>query len=80
MPQYVLHHQHVPAECGVAYAAFKGHASPLRHHMALASCLFGSHSIWWTVEAENEPAAWALLPFFVARRTEIVRVEEINIP
>ena len=38
MPRFLLHHRHEPHECGVAFAAFRGHASPLRHQAALASC------------------------------------------
>src|SRR5918996_5246576 len=29
MPRYLLHHRHEPEECGVEFAAFKGHTSPL---------------------------------------------------
>ncbi len=31
MPQYLLSHKHHPSECGVVFACFKGHSSPLRH-------------------------------------------------
>jgi hypothetical protein len=44
--RYLLHHRHDPDECGVAFAAFKGHASPLRHVPTVASCLSGDHAIW----------------------------------
>ena len=37
MPRFLLHHSHEPHECGVAFASFRGHASPLRHRAALAS-------------------------------------------
>ena len=60
-----------PHECGVAFASFKGHESPLRHRAALASCASGGHAIWWTVEAATEADALALLPFFVAERSTV---------
>ena len=50
------------AECGVVFAAFKGHDSPLRQRATLASCAFGGHAIWWPVEADGEAEALALLP------------------
>ena len=31
MTRYLLHHRHEPHECGVVFASFKGHQSPLRH-------------------------------------------------
>ena len=31
MPRYLVQHHHEPHECGIAFAAFKGHESPLRH-------------------------------------------------
>ena len=80
MPRYVLHHIHGPDECGVVFAAFKGHESSLRHEVTLASCRSGGHGIWWTVDAENEHAALGLLPFFVAERTTVARVNEVQIP
>jgi hypothetical protein len=80
MPSYLLHHRHEPHECRVVFAAFKGHKSPLRHRATLASCLSGGHSIWWTVEAASEGDALALLPFFVAERTTVTGVSEVEIP
>ncbi len=29
MPRYLLHHRHEPHECGLVFASFKGHRSPL---------------------------------------------------
>jgi hypothetical protein len=46
----------------------------------MASCRSGGHEIWWTVDAESEEDAIGLLPFFVARRTTITRVSEVEIP
>ena len=80
MARFLLHHRHEPQECGVAFAAFKGHESPLRHQAALASCRSGGHAIWWTVEAASEEDALALLPFYVAERTTVTTVTEVEIP
>jgi hypothetical protein len=77
---YLLEHRHEPNECGVAFASFKGHESPLRHRPTLASCRSGGHAIWWTVEAESEANALLLLPYFVAERTTVARVSEVDIP
>ena len=79
MPSYLLHHRHEPHECGVAFAAFRGFESPLRHKATLASCRSGGHSIWWTVEATSEGNALALLPFYVAERTTATPVSEVQI-
>jgi len=80
MSRYLLHHRHEPHECGVVFAAFKGHQSPLRRQATLASCRSGGHAIWWTVEAASEEEALALLPFYVAARTTAVSVSEVEIP
>jgi hypothetical protein len=80
MFRFLLQHRHEPQECGVVFAAFKGHASPLRGQMALASCLTGGHEIWWTVEAATELDAMRLLPQYVADRTSASRVQEVPIP
>jgi hypothetical protein len=62
------------------YAAFKGHDTPLRQKATLASCAFGGHAIWWTVNAESETAALGLLPFYVAQRATVTKVREVSIP
>jgi hypothetical protein len=80
MSRYLLQHHHQPRECGVVFASFKGHRSPLRHRTTLASCSSGGHAIWWTVEAESEEDALALLPAFVAERTTAARVSDVEIP
>jgi hypothetical protein len=80
MFRFLLHHHHAPRECGVVFASFKGHPSPLRRRPTLASCRSGGHSIWWTVDAACEQDALELLPFFVAERTTATRVSEIDIP
>ena len=80
MARYLLHHRHEPEECGVVFASFKGHHSPLRHQTTLASCRTGGHEIWWTVDADSEADALRLLPYYVAERTTITRVGEVQIP
>ena len=80
MPRFVMQHRHQPHECGVAFKAFKGYDSPLRHRAALASCASGGHAIWWTVEASSADDALRLLPFFVAQRTTATQVSEVEIP
>jgi hypothetical protein len=78
--RYLLHHRHTPQECAVVFASFKGHDSPLRHQVTLASCRSGGHAIWWTVDAASEDDAVRLLPYYVAERTTITRVSEVQIP
>jgi hypothetical protein len=80
VPRYVLQHRHQPHECGVVFASFKGHASPLRHRSTFSSCRSGGHAIWWTVDAESEEAALALVPQYVAERTTVSHVNEVEIP
>ena len=80
MSRYVLQHHHEPRECGVVFASFKGHQSPLRHRTTVASCRSGGHTIWWEVEAESREAALALLPTYVAERTTVAHVNEVEIP
>ena len=80
MSRYLLHHRHDPRECGVVFAAFKGHESPLRRQPTLASCRSGGHAIWWTVDAASERDALRLLPFYVAARTTVTEVNEVEIP
>jgi hypothetical protein len=80
MPRFLVHHRHEPHQCGIAFAAFKGHETPLRHRAALASCLAGGHAIWWAVEAPSEEHALRQLPYFVAQRSTVTRVTEVVIP
>ena len=80
MARFLLGHRHEPQECGVVFAAFKGHDSPFRHRPTLASCRSGGHAIWWTVDAESEDLALRLLPRYVAERTSISRVSDVEIP
>jgi hypothetical protein len=80
MAHYLLEHRHAPDQCGVAFASFKGHESPLRHRVTLASCRTGGHAIWWTVEAAGPEEALHQLPPYVARRTTVTPVNEVQIP
>ena len=80
VPRYVLQHRHEAHECGVVYAAFKGHDTLLRRQVTIASCRSGGHEIWWTVDAASEHDALALLPFYVAERTTATHVTAVEIP
>jgi hypothetical protein len=80
MPEFLLHHQHSAGECKASFAAWKGFTSPLRGRPALCTCLSGRHGIWWQVEAGDPQQALALLPPFVAERTDPIYVREVQIP
>ena len=64
----------------MVFASFRGHESTLRHGKALATCAFGGHAIFWTVDAASESQALGLLPYFVAERATATRVSEVHIP
>ena len=83
--QFVLSHRHAPGECGVAFAAWRGFDSPLRHHSALASCPSdvvdgADHLLMWTVDADGPEQALALLPPWLAERADVRRVGNVSIP
>jgi hypothetical protein len=80
MSSFLLHHRHDPDKCGVAFAAFKGHASPLRHAETFSSCAAGGHEIWWVVEADGPDDALELLPHYVAQRSTAVPIRKVQIP
>jgi hypothetical protein len=85
MPRFMLAHNHDPGECRVAFAAWRGFDSPLRHVATSGSCATsteaaGTHRIWWAVDAPDEDAALAQLPPWVAERTAVDRVSEVEIP
>jgi hypothetical protein len=85
MATYMLSHSHGPNECRVAFAAWRGFESPLRHDRTLGSCAAsgganGVHRIWWTVEADGPAEALALLPEYVAARTEVSPVRDLATP
>jgi hypothetical protein len=64
----------------VVFASFKGFQSPLRHRVAIGSCDFGTHRIWWDVEAATAADALARLPRYVADRTVAIRVGDVETP
>jgi hypothetical protein len=76
----MLQHAHTARECGAVFASFKVFESPLRHQMAVGSCYFGTHRIWWQVEAQSGDEALAQLPRYVAERTTAIRVGDIRTP
>jgi hypothetical protein len=80
VPQFLIHHRHTAGDCGAVFASFHGFASPLRHATTFASCAGGGHEIWWSVEAQDAPAALRLLPGYVAARATATRVGLIHIP
>jgi hypothetical protein len=80
MSDFLLQHRHEPGECETAFAAWRSFDSPLRGRPAPSTCLAGSHRIWWLVEADDESAAFALLPDFVASRTEVTAVRYVDVP
>lgn len=80
MPRFLIHHAHRPHECGVAFASFRGHESPLRRTAALASCRWGGHEIWWVLEAGSEGGALAQVPPYVAARSTVTRVSDVVTP
>jgi hypothetical protein len=80
MSRYLLRHHHAPAECGIVFTSFKGYQSPLRHQLTLTSCRSGGHEVWWTVDAASELEALRLLPRYIAVRTTVTRVSQVEIP
>jgi hypothetical protein len=80
MAFFLLHHHHAAPDCSAAFAAWQGFDSPLRRHSAPSTCLAGGHEVWWRVEAPDPPAALALLPPYVARRTRAIAVRDVQIP
>jgi hypothetical protein len=80
MTTFLLAHAHEETECAAAFAAWSGTASPLRGEPAWAGCAHGDHRVFWRVEAESREEALALLPDYVAERTDVTRVREVLIP
>lgn len=80
MSNFMLQHRHDPSECETAFAAWRSFDSPLRGSTAPSTCLAGDHRIWWCVEAADEAGALALLPEFVASRTEAIPVRYVDLP
>jgi hypothetical protein len=80
MAHFLLHHRHAPGECGTAFAAWKGHDSPLRGRETFGTCRVGGHEIWWVVDAATAEDAFAQLPYFVAQRATADQITAILIP
>jgi hypothetical protein len=82
MPRFMLVHSHRPSECRVAFAAWRGFDSPLRHAATSGSCseCSDTHRIWWAIDAPDEPSAFECLPPWVADRTVAERVSRVEIP
>jgi hypothetical protein len=80
MPSYLLCHRHAPDECGAAVAAWRGFTSPLRGRSTISSCQFGRHRVWWRVEAATANDALAQLPPYVAQRSDVIRIAELQLP
>ena len=80
MPRYLLYHAHGAHECGAAFASFTGHDSPLRRSPTIGTCLSGGHEIWWDVSATSEREALQLLPHYIAKRTTVVAIAQVEIP
>lgn len=80
MPRFRLCHTHQPSECPAAFAAWRGFESPLRRRTTTGTCVLGGHELWWDVDAPSPVAALAMLPPFVAERSQAVEVRDIAIP
>jgi hypothetical protein len=76
----MLEHEHTARECGAVFASFKAFESPLRHGVAVGSCHFGTHRIWWEVDATTGDEALTYLPHYVAERTAAIRIGDIQTP
>jgi hypothetical protein len=76
----MLEHSHEAQTCEIAYAAWSGYDSPLRHRHTVASCAIGEHRIFWLVEAGDAQAALRQLPEWLAERTVVREVSEVTIP
>ena len=79
MPFFLLHHQHEAHECAAVFAAWQGFESP-PDAAACGRAASGGHGLWWQVTAPSHREALALLPRFVAQRTNAIQVREVEIP
>lgn len=80
MATFRLRHRHTARECPAAFAAWRGFRSPLRHHPTAGSCQLGGHELWWDVQAGSAEEALHLLPPFLAERTEVIPLSQVQIP
>lgn len=78
MARYLLHHRHQPASVAIVFASFKGNqaASPPRH---AASCPPADTRSGARVDAGSAADA-ARPPFYVAQRTTVTCVSDVQIP
>jgi hypothetical protein len=80
MRLFLLVHHHLPEHCSSAWAAWKGHRSPLRGVDAACTCIHGGHMILWEVRAASASDALALLPDYVARSTRAITIRRVVTP
>ena len=84
VPHFMLTHRHDADECRVVFASWRGFESPLRRAGTTGSCMLvngtSDHEIWWNVDASDREGALALLPPYIAERTEVTEVSEVAIP
>jgi hypothetical protein len=79
MALFMLEHRHQPSECAVAFAAWKGFDSPLKHTAVLCSCRSGDHRLWFVVTAATAESALLHLPRYIAAKTVAIDVGEVTI-
>jgi hypothetical protein len=80
MPGFLLHHRHDSTDCGIAFAAWRGFESPLRHRHTVGTCSLGGHELWWLVDAPTTDGALAQLPPWLAERTRVIHIGDVSIP
>jgi hypothetical protein len=80
MARFLLSHRHRPRECRFAFAAWHGFPSPLRRTSTVGTCHAGGHELWWEVEADDAAGALAQLPPYLAERTQVAELREVEIP
>ena len=81
MSRYLLHHRHAPDECGVVFASFKGHREPASPPADAGLVpLRRPRDLVDGRRRERRRKRSGLLPFYVAERTTITRVSEVQIP
>jgi hypothetical protein len=78
VPAFLLHHRHDSSECGIAFAAWRGYDSPLRHRHTVGTCALGGHELWWLVDAPTRDGALDQLPPWLAARTRVTRIRDRN--
>jgi hypothetical protein len=62
MALFLFEHHHQPDDCAVAFAAWKGFDSPLKHTAVLCSCRSGGHRLWFVVTSATAESALRQLP------------------